>query len=239
MASPSVTYTFTNGTTADASQVNQNFSDLISAMTDGSKSFSIDALTCAGVFTANGNSVIGNASSDTCSITATTTFNTTPLTDTITEKTGDNGVQIKGRKSGTAISAGYIGEVITSAGNTGGTAIGAADTFVNITSLSLTKGMWLIGANAMFNTNAAEDGIMDLAISAYSANTTTDHVEGDNVLRQWGRDSTTGYGGNYFSITVANLPKVLSADTTIYLKTKGKNANNRYHGYRISATRIG
>ena len=45
MASPSVTYSFTNGTSADATQVNQNFTDIINAMTDGSKTFSIDALT--------------------------------------------------------------------------------------------------------------------------------------------------------------------------------------------------
>lgn len=68
MASPTVTYTFTNGTTADASAVNQNFSDLIAAMTDGSKSFSIDALTCAGVATLNGNIVLGNATGDTVTV---------------------------------------------------------------------------------------------------------------------------------------------------------------------------
>jgi hypothetical protein len=64
MANPSVTYSFTNGTSADGSQVNTNFTDLINAMTDGTKSFSIDALTVAGTFTANGNVTLGNASSD-------------------------------------------------------------------------------------------------------------------------------------------------------------------------------
>lgn len=64
MASPSVTYTFSNGATADATQVNQNFTDLIAAMTDGSKSFSIDALTVAGAATLNGAVTLGNATSD-------------------------------------------------------------------------------------------------------------------------------------------------------------------------------
>ena len=62
MASPAVTYTFTNDTSADAGQVNTNFSDLIAAMTDGTKDFSISALTLAGALTANGNVTLGNAS---------------------------------------------------------------------------------------------------------------------------------------------------------------------------------
>lgn len=70
MASPSVTYTFANSTVADATQVNTNFSDLISGLTDGTKDLSISALTCAGNATLNGNLTVGNASSDTLTITA-------------------------------------------------------------------------------------------------------------------------------------------------------------------------
>lgn len=70
MASPSVTYTFSNSTTADATQVNQNFTDLINGMSDGTKDFSISALTCAGTATLNGNVNIGNASGDDLTITA-------------------------------------------------------------------------------------------------------------------------------------------------------------------------
>ena len=65
MANPAVTYTFTNGTTADASQVNQNFTDLINSLTDGTKSLSISALTAASTLTANGNVVLGASSSNT------------------------------------------------------------------------------------------------------------------------------------------------------------------------------
>jgi hypothetical protein len=71
MASPSVTYTFSNSTTADATQVNQNFTDIINGVTDGTKDLSIAALTCAGNVTISGSSTtIGNASSDTLTITA-------------------------------------------------------------------------------------------------------------------------------------------------------------------------
>jgi hypothetical protein len=72
MASPSVTYTFVNSTTADAAQVNQNFADLIAGMTDGSKDFNINAITAAGAATFNGAVTLGNASGD--AITATGTF---------------------------------------------------------------------------------------------------------------------------------------------------------------------
>lgn len=70
MAGPSVTYTFTNSTTADGTQVSQNFTDLINGCTDGTKDFSINALTCAGAATFNGNVTIGNASGDDLTITA-------------------------------------------------------------------------------------------------------------------------------------------------------------------------
>lgn len=64
MAYPSVTNTFANSTTADATQVNQNFTDLINGLSDGTKDLSINALTCAGAATLNGNVTLGNASSD-------------------------------------------------------------------------------------------------------------------------------------------------------------------------------
>lgn len=86
MSSPSVTYTFSNGVLTDATQVNQNFTDLLNAMTDGSKSFAIDALTCAStlglagnfaiatnkftVAASTGNTVVGG----TLSVTGTSTF---------------------------------------------------------------------------------------------------------------------------------------------------------------------
>lgn len=52
-------------------QVNQNLTDIINGTSDGTKDFSINALTVAGNFTANGTTnTIGNASSDDLVITA-------------------------------------------------------------------------------------------------------------------------------------------------------------------------
>lgn len=70
MPSPSVTYTLTNGTTADATQVMQNFTDILNAMSDGTKDFSIAALTVAGTATLNGHVNLGNSSADDLTITA-------------------------------------------------------------------------------------------------------------------------------------------------------------------------
>jgi hypothetical protein len=69
MANWSVTNTFSNSTTADATQVNTNFTDLISCSSDGTKDMSINALTCAGTVTLNGNVTLGNASGDDVTIT--------------------------------------------------------------------------------------------------------------------------------------------------------------------------
>lgn len=70
MSSPTVPYTFSNGTTADATQVNDNFSAILNHITDGTIDFSINALTVAGTAAFNGNTTLGNASTDDLTITA-------------------------------------------------------------------------------------------------------------------------------------------------------------------------
>jgi hypothetical protein len=85
MAFPSVTNTFSNGTTADAAQVNTNFTDLINGFSDGTKDFNMNAGTLAGAFTCNGNVTLGNGTGDDITITgslaATLNIKTTNLFD--------------------------------------------------------------------------------------------------------------------------------------------------------------
>jgi len=69
VGAPSITYTFSNSTTADATQVNQNFTDIINGITDGTKDLSISALTCAGNVNLNANVTLGNASGDDITVT--------------------------------------------------------------------------------------------------------------------------------------------------------------------------
>ena len=171
MAAPSVTYTFTNSTTADADQVNTNFANLISAMTDGSKSFSIDALTCAGACILNGSVTLGNATADTITANGTwsggavwsgaiasgatvglvdgnaatwngaKTFAGGILTDTIEEKTGSNGVDVASAK----IRAGHI------------SATNRLTAFVSGSDLTITKDAY---RDIVFN-NDSSDGAED------------------------------------------------------------------------------
>lgn len=60
MAFPSYTYTLTNGTTADASQVMQNFNDLLNGISDATKDISVNNVTAAGTATLSGSVVLGN-----------------------------------------------------------------------------------------------------------------------------------------------------------------------------------
>lgn len=64
MAAVAVTYTFSNSTTADGTQVNQNFTDIVNGLSDGTKDLSINALTVAGNASFSGNTTFGNASGD-------------------------------------------------------------------------------------------------------------------------------------------------------------------------------
>lgn len=69
MANISVTYTLQNSATSDASEVNTNFQDIIDGTSDSTKDFSINALTCAGAVTLNGNVTLGNATTDDITVT--------------------------------------------------------------------------------------------------------------------------------------------------------------------------
>jgi len=64
MAFPSVTNTFVNATSADAGEVNTNFSDIINSLSDGTKSLNMDAATLGGAVVCNGAVTLGNGSGD-------------------------------------------------------------------------------------------------------------------------------------------------------------------------------
>lgn len=83
MASPAVTYSFSNSTVADATQVNQNFTDIINGITDGTKDLSISALTCAGNVSITGSSTLTIASGkvNKVTITAPATGSTLTIAD--------------------------------------------------------------------------------------------------------------------------------------------------------------
>ncbi len=75
MAAPSVTHTFSNSTTADATQVNTNFTDLINGASDGTKDYDINSLQTRGTTT------LGNATTDDLVVTARLASDLIPKTD--------------------------------------------------------------------------------------------------------------------------------------------------------------
>jgi hypothetical protein len=104
MANPAVTYTFSNSTTADATQVNQNFTDLINGLTDGTKDLSISAITAAGTATFNGAVNLGNASSDDLTITA-SLASTVAIKTTYSYDIGSSSIGLRSLYLGSADSA--------------------------------------------------------------------------------------------------------------------------------------
>jgi hypothetical protein len=226
MANPSVTYTFVNGNVADAAQVNQNFTDLINGLTDGTKSLNIDAITAAGTATFNGNTVIGNAAGDTASVNATATFNTTPKSDTVDEKTSTNGVQIKGRSSGSAISAGYIGEVIVNDRTSALTSL-VANTYFSIdtgntsfndgneTGVTLSAGIWDLQGQAQFLCGSSVTlSYMSAGVGTAKGNDAT----GMFITRNQSELGITTVAGSSATITTPVWRVNISSQTTYYLK---------------------
>jgi len=302
LAAPSVTYTFTDATTIVHSEVNQNFTDIINGISDGTKDITISAFTANGAATFNGAVTLGNATGDDITITGRIASDIDPKTaatntlgdatqtwralyvdngatdsgtiyfdagstyfiqgntaildiggftsldlnttadivggihtymavnngtiydegdppysftgdtdtgmysegadqlnfatggtaalsiasdqvvtvagtldvDTINEKTSNAGVAIEGRQSGTAISAGYVGEFI-SADCSANTSTVTADTEVDVTgmSITLTPGVWILGFNLVHwvTRNASTGNIYSYTVITNSSNT--------------------------------------------------------------------
>lgn len=142
MPSPSVTYTFTNGTAADASQVNTNFTDLINGVSDGTKDLSISALTCAGTATLNGNINLGNSSADDITITGSLASDF-PVKTTGTNYIGSATKALLGVYFGNASNSNTVllkGGVTTSSYTvTLPTAVGAVNTFLKTDASGVTS----------------------------------------------------------------------------------------------------
>jgi hypothetical protein len=92
------------------------------------------------------------------------------------------------------------------------------NTFVNITSLALPAGDFLLHGDLGYSVNTGT-GVTQIqgAISTNSANTTTDHAEGSNFMLSPAVPSGTADG----SIAIAGYPLRLTVATTVYLKAAG------------------
>lgn len=127
MAFLSLTYTFTNSTTADAGQMNTNFQDVVNALSDGTKDANINALTVAGTATFNGAIALGNATGDDITFTG-SLASTIPIKTTATYNIGSATLGLAGvylgnstftTKLATAATASYTLTLPTTAGTSG------------------------------------------------------------------------------------------------------------------------
>lgn len=160
MASPSVTYTFANSTTADASAVNTNFNDLISAMTDGTKDFSISALTTAGTATLNGAVTLGNSTSKDITFTG-SLASTIPVKTTATYNFGSSTI---------AMLSYYLGRNSQTTRIIGSAAMAASWTFTLPPNVASAAGYTLVDSDAAGTTAWQKtddtDAIANLSITA-------------------------------------------------------------------------
>ena len=105
--------------------------------------------------------------------------------------------------------------------------------FGNVTSLALTPGIWLVSGTvgAAFLTSLTRN---IMAISAFSANTTTDHVVGYNLA-----DVPLGVTGALSgTMTIASFQFNTAASATVYLKSQLSGAVGNILTGSITALRI-
>ncbi len=100
MPAPSYTYTFSSGATASAAQVNQNFTDILNGVTDGTKDLSISALTCAGAALLNGAVTLGSSTGNDITVTG-SLASTIPIKTTNTYNIGSATLGLAGVYFGT------------------------------------------------------------------------------------------------------------------------------------------
>jgi hypothetical protein len=140
---------------------------------------------------------------------------------------------VKGSTSGSAPSAGYIGEQIRAFGN--GVSSGASTNVFNITSIALTAGVWDISAVCEWAANSVVGNYVQMGISA-NTGSFTGTVTGDSVVHM---NPPTG---NYDVTTVIPAFRVTtSGSPTYYLvgtMVSSSGSNMLTYG-RISAVRVG
>ncbi len=105
--------------------------------------------------------------------------------------------------------------VSTQATRTSNVSMAGSNTWTNIIYLSVSSGTWLVSGVVLPNSNLATVTNSFGVISAYSGNTTTDHVYGINQF-----SVLTPAAGNQsdYEIVIPGFIYTVNTDTTLYLK---------------------
>lgn len=132
-----------------------------------------------------------------------------------------------------APSAGFIGEQIRSAVGSGSPVTINNATATNITSISLTAGIWDVSCVGAFNATAITGTICATSISTTSA---TNGTSGDNLISSPTLPTTSSNQ----MLTIPSYRITLTTTTTVYLVSQMNYTVGAGTGYgRISATRVG
>jgi hypothetical protein len=160
-----------------------------------------------------------------------TTASGVPQIDTTNFHVLTTGVQVKGNNASTTPPAGFIGEQIRSA-VAQGSAITLTNTSpANITSISLTAGIWDISATGIVNSSGANTSEY-LSVGTSSATLGT---VGDNATLF----NLSNTGGN-FPLAIPSWRLLLASTTPVYLVAQANFTTGGGSAWgRISATRVG
>jgi len=195
MANITVTNTFANSTTADATQVNQNFTDIINGTSDGTKDFSISALTVAGAATLNGNVTLGNASGDDITVTG-SLAGSIPIKTTFNSDIGAATLGLKSIYLGSDDSAAFSVRVIA------GT-MGASYTLTLPTAVP-TQSHFMLKASTSGVGSFSDPNVVQVVAktATYTATLADDVITVDTSGGAWTLDLPTavGNGGKVYTI---------------------------------------
>jgi hypothetical protein len=159
-----------------------------------------------------------------------------PSIDTTNFAVLSTGLQLKGNNTNTAPPAGFIGEYISSF-ILQGSAVGLTTTVTaNVTSISLTSGIWDVSVLCGFNGTLTTAGtLIKAAISTTSAS-----IPAGSLGNNQGQSPTLPSGNSDSMIVIPSYRMLISGTTTVYLVASATFTVSTVAAYgRISATRVG
>jgi hypothetical protein len=145
--------------------------------------------------------------------------------------------QVPGYTGGSAIASGYVGETYTINGTTNLAAPGTWN-YTNIATLSNaipSAGVWQVSFGLIVQGGSFAGGSPRVALSQNSGATTTDHVNGRNVV-------SVGHAaavGSSYEVGVSSPSFIINtaAPSTLYLKSTNQGSTSQVI-YSVTVTRI-
>lgn len=163
----------------------------------------------------------------------TTNSSGVPSIDTTNFQVLTTGVQMKGNNTNTAPPAGYIGEQIRATVSLASAITLTNVTAANVTSISLTAGIWDVSGIVMFPGAAITGTQFSASINTTSATLGT---AGDNFVQT----PTPPTSSSDQTLTIPSYRLTLGSTTTVYLIAMGAFSVGTLKAYgRISGTRVG